>query len=317
MPGVTSVTASLMPILSGNSWGSSVHVQGFEEDADTNTGSRFNEVGPGYFSTMGIPLVAGREFTADDLVGTAKKVIVNEVFAEKFNLGRDACGKFMAVSSSGEELDMEIVGLVKNAKYNEVKGQVPPLFFTPYRQDEELGFITFYVRTAMAPEEILQSASAVIARLDPNLPVEELKTMPQQVRESVFADRIISTLSAAFAVLATILAAVGLYGVLAFTVAQRTREIGLRMALGADGGRVRRMVMAQVGWMTLIGAAVGVVAAIGLGTAARSQLFEIEAYDPVVVAVSTLVLAVVALMAGLVPAYRASRVEPMRALHYE
>ena len=141
--------------------------------------------------------------------------------------------------------------------------------------------------------------------------------MPQQVRENVFADRFITVLSAAFAVLATVLAAVGLYGVLAYTVAQRTREIGLRMALGADPGNVRGMVLRQVGWMTLIGGAIGLVAAVGLGRAAQALLFELQGHDPTVLAGAALGLTLVALGAGFIPALRASRVDPMRALRYE
>jgi ABC-type antimicrobial peptide transport system permease subunit len=157
----------------------------------------------------------------------------------------------------------------------------------------------------------------VVARLDANLPVEELKTMEAQVQENVFLDRLISTLSASFASLATLLAAVGLYGVLAYTVAQRTREIGLRMALGADAARVRRMVLGRVGWMTLAGGLLGIAAALALGRVARSLLFELESHDPVVLAGSAFLLGVVALGAGFIPAYRASRIEPTRALRYE
>ncbi len=317
VPGVTSVTVSLVPLLAGSNWGSSVRVQGFEADPDTNTSSRFSEVGPGYFRTMGIPLITGREFTDSDVVGAPKVAIVNEVFAEKFGLRRDAVGKFMATGGPDDELDMEIVGLVQNAKYSEVKGEIPPLFVTPYRQDEQIGFVSFYVRTALAPEELLPAIPGVIRHLDPNLPVEELKTMPQQVRENVFVDRMLTTLSASFAGLATLLAAVGLYGVLAFSVAQRTREIGLRMALGADAARVRLMVLGQVGKMTTVGAVVGIVLAIVVGHLARSQLFEIQGHDPVTLVGASFLLALVALGSGLLPAYRASRVDPMLALRYE
>jgi ABC-type antimicrobial peptide transport system permease subunit len=141
--------------------------------------------------------------------------------------------------------------------------------------------------------------------------------MPQQVKDNVFLDRMISTLSAAFAILATLLASIGLYGVLAYTVSQRTREIGLRMALGADGPRVRGMILKQVGWMTLIGGVVGLVGAYYLGRAASSLLFELKPYDPVVVGLSAALLTIVAFGAGYIPAYRASRVHPMQALRYE
>jgi ABC-type antimicrobial peptide transport system permease subunit len=242
--------------------------------------------------------------------------IVNEAFAEKFNLGRDAVGKWIGVDGD-DDLDVQIVGLVQDAKYHDVKEQVPPLFFTPYRQDESLGAMTFYVRTASDPRQILRSVPGVISGLDPNLPVENLKTLQQQVREIVFADRLISTLSAAFALLATLLAAVGLYGVLAYTVAQRTREIGVRMALGADAASVRGMILGRVGKMMLVGGVLGVLAGLGVGTAAGSMLFGLQGNDPLVVIAAAGVLAIVAFGAGYIPAHRASRVDPMRALRYD
>jgi len=317
IPGVTGVSASLVPILSGSNWGTDVAVEGFKRDPDTDANARFNEIGPDYFRTLGVPLLAGREFNAIDALGTPKVAVVNEAFAKKFNLGREAVGKRIGTGEDQDKMDIQIVGLVQNAKYSEVKQEMPPLFFTPYRQDSTVGSINFYVRTSLEPQQLLRTLPAVIARLDPNLPVENLKTMPQQVRENVFLDRMISTLSAAFAALATMLAAVGLYGVLAYTVAQRTREIGVRMALGADGRRVRGMVLRQVGRMTLVGGAIGVAAALGLGRAAQSLLFGLEGHDPLVVATAAVVLALVAFGAGYIPAARAARVEPMQALRYE
>jgi predicted permease len=316
LPGVTAVTTSMVPLLAGSNWGSDVHVQGFDSGPDVDNNARFNQVGAGYFRAMGVPLIAGREFTGADGPKAPKVAIVNEAFAKKFNLGRDAVGKLMS-SGDRDKLDTEIVGLVQNAKYSEVKDAVPPLFFRPYRQDERLGSIAFYVRTSLPPEDFLATLPKAVAALDPNLPLEQLRTMPQQVRQNVFLDRFISMLAAAFGGLATLLAAIGLYGVLAYTVAQRTREIGLRMALGAAPGRVRRMVLGQVGWMTLIGGAAGLGAAIWLGSLAQSLLYELEDYDPGVLAGAVVVLGIVALVAGSIPAYRASRVDPMTALRYE
>jgi predicted permease len=315
-PGVTGVSAAMIPLLAGSNWGTNVSVQGFNAGPDTDTHSNFNEIGPGYFTTLGVPLIAGREFTRSDGSGTPKVAIVNEQFAAKFSLGRDAVGKRMEQGNSGK-LPIEIVGLVKNAKYSEVKGEIPPLFFTPYRQDDRLGWITFYVRTALDPNQLLGAIPAVISRLEPNLPVENLRTLPQQVRENVFLDRFVTTLSAAFAGLATLLAAVGLYGVLAYTVAQRTREIGLRMALGAAPAQVRNMILRQVAIMTAIGASIGLALAWLAGKGAQSLLFEIKGHDPVVLTAATVLLALVALAAGFLPAQRASRVDPMHALRYE
>ncbi len=315
IPGATGVAMARIALLAGNNSGTNVSVEGFSSGPDTDSDSNYNEINPGYFRTLGVPLIAGREFTAADSDTAPKVAIVNEAFAKKFNLGRDAVGKHMARGKG--KLDIEIIGLVQNAKYSEVKQEVPPLFFGPYRQSGRVGSMNIYVRGAGDPAPILRSIPPVVARLDPNLPIEDLKTLPQQVRENVFLDRMISTLSASFALLATLLAAVGLYGVLAYTVSQRTREIGLRMALGADSSRVRRMILKQVGWMTLIGAAVGVTAAYYLGRAAASLLYQLEPSDPAVMGVSVVTLAIVALGAGYIPAYRASRVQPMQALRYE
>ena len=275
----------------------------------------YNEVSPGYFGTVGMRLLAGRDFTRGDIEGGPKVAIVNEAFARKFNLTGHVVGSRMASENgNGVKLDIEIVGLVKDAKYSSVKREIPPVYFTPYRQDKEVGSMNFYARTRLDDKALLQAIPRLVARLDPNLPVEELRSMDQQIRQNVGVDRVITILSAAFAVVATLLAAIGLYGVLAYTVAQRTREIGLRMALGADAGRVRRLILGRVGWMTLVGASVGLFAAIALGIAAGSQLYDLKGYDPTVLATSTALLVLVAFTAGLIPAMRASRVNPMTAL---
>jgi len=314
VPGVAGVTSASVPLLSNSNWGRGVSVEGFQKDPDTDVDSRFNAVGANYFHVLGVPLLAGRDFAATDDDHSMKVAVVNEAFAKKFKLGPNAVGRHMSIGN--DSLNITIIGLAKNAKYSEVKDQVPPVFFVPWRQ-VEIGQNYFYVRSALPQDQILRAIPQVIRKLDANLPVEQLKTLPQQVRDNVAIDRMISVLSAAFAVLATLLAAVGLYGVLAYSVAQRTREIGVRMALGASSGNVGGMVLRQVGTMTLIGGVIGIAGAIALGRGAQSLLYELKGWDPLVIAIATLVLAMVAVGAGLIPALRASRVDPMQALRYE
>jgi predicted permease len=316
LPGVTGVTSSMVALLAGNNWGTDVWVEGFPTGPDVDNNSRYNEVGPGYFRTLGIPVLAGREFTASDFKGTARVAVVNQAFARKFHLERDAIHKFTSTRGP-DSLNIEIVGLAQNAKYSSVKDSVPPLLFTPWRQDARAGALSFYVRTAAPPELQFRTITALLKRLAPTVPIEDLKTMPQQIRDNVFLDRLISILSTVFASLATLLAAVGLYGVLAYSVQQRTREIGVRMALGAGAWNVRALVVRQMGAMMAIGGVLGIGAALGLGKVLRSLLFGLQGHDPVVFALSLIVLAAVALGASYVPVRRASRVDPVEALRYE
>ncbi len=309
----------MVPLIAGSNWNNTVRVEGFKADENnTNASSSFNGVGPGHFRTIGVGLLAGREFTAADHAGRPKVAIVNETFARKFGLGANPVGKRMAQGGSDTvPLDIEIVGLVRDAKYSDVTREIPPVFFTPHRQQRRVGEMNFYVRTDGEPGAMLRAIPAVVQRLDPLLPVVGLKTMPDEIHRNTFENRMISTLSAAFALLATLLAAMGLYGVLAYSVAQRTREIGVRMALGAGAAQVQGLVLRQVGMMVLIGGVIGLAGAIALGQVAQSMLYQMSGADPVVMLGSVVLLSLVALSAGYVPALRASRVDPMQALRYE
>jgi predicted permease len=314
LPGVSSVTASMVPLISGSNWGTSVWVEGFSTEPDVDRHTNFNRIGPGYFSTLGVPLLQGRELTASDTLEAPKVALVNQAFAAKFGLGNDGLGKRVATGRGDNELDIEIVGLVPDVKYSGVKDPVPSQLYMPYRQDERLGAINFYVRAQAEPDDLLPALRGVVARLEPNLPVENLRTMPQQIQRNVFIDRLMSILSASFAILATLLAAIGLYGVVAYRVGQRTREIGLRMAMGADSGSVRFMVLRQVLFMTLPGVVLGAGAAFGLGRLARSLLFEMQGNEPMVFALAIVLLTLVAMIAGAGPAERAARINPILAL---
>ncbi len=317
LPAVTAVTAASIPVFAGDSWGTRVMVEGFEAGPDADRSTRFNQIGTDYFGTLGIPVLAGRTFTESDMRAAPPVAIVNEAFAHKFNLGLDAVGRRLGRGGRDVAMDTEIVGLVADTRYSNVKTPAPPLLYVPYRQEDTVGSLAFYARSTLPPDGMLRTIPTLVAGLDSNLSVIMLKTLTRQVQESAFEDRAITVLSAAFAGLATLLAAVGLYGVLAYTVTQRTREFGLRMALGADPARLRAMVLGQVGRLTLAGGVVGLVGALGLGQLAQSLLYEIDSLQPAVIAAAAVSLAAVALAAGFVPAHRASRVHPMTALRHK
>jgi predicted permease len=315
LPGVTAVGDALVPLLADQNKAHDVSVEGLTAGPDGDRNSHNNEVGPGYFQTVGMTLLSGREFTRADTERAPKVAIVNQAFAKKFNLLPNPVGKHIGRKA----LDTEIVGFVRDAGYSNVKAAPPPQYFRPYLQGDtiDVGSLTFYARTAQDPGDVIANIPKVVSAIDPNLPLQDLRTMPEQIRQNVSLDRLITVLSAAFASLATLLAAIGLYGVLAYTVSHRTREIGVRMALGAAPGRVRAMVLRQVGVMTAVGGAIGLAAAVSLGRLAGSLLFQLDGGDPAVLSASACALAAVALFAGLLPAHRAARIDPMRALRYD
>ncbi len=318
LPGVSSAGSSTIALLAGENESANLTVEGFEADADTDTDAFLSHIGPGFFRTLGIPLVRGREFTRNDREGSPKVAIVNQAFARKFNVGRDVVGKRMQLGrSSRPNLDIQIVGLVLDAKYSGVKGDVPPQFFLPFRQKEDVGRMTFYVRGNGDSARVLSVLPQVIRSLDPNLPVEALRTMAEQVRTRAAPDRLIGRLSGVLAALATLLAAIGLYGVIVYTVAQRTPEFGVRMALGAEPADIRRMVLREMGRIAAAGVTAGILTALLLGRLAAKLLFGLSGSDPAVLTAAAVATLTVALAAGVIPARRAAAIEPTRALRWE
>jgi ABC-type antimicrobial peptide transport system permease subunit len=226
-------------------------------------------------------------------------------------------GRHLGTGGKTAKLDIEIVGVVRDSLYSDLQNERFPVFYMPYRQNDRLGALNIYVRTGMDSDQFSALIRREVAALDSNIPISNMKSMRAQIADNIFGERIISMFSGTFAGLATILAAIGLYGVLANAVARRTREIGIRMALGAGSAQVRKLVMQEVGLMLAIGAAIGLAGAIGLGRFLESMLYGVKAKDPFVIAGSTLLLAIIALVAGYLPARRATRVDPMIALRYE
>jgi predicted permease len=320
-PGVTGVAVATIPVMSGRNFQSFYFLEGGGQ-AEPST-ANFNLVSPSFFETLSIPLVAGREFTPADMTGQLRVVIVNERLARQHGLGDDAIGEYLTFGPGAPR--MEIVGVVADAAYSEVKGDNPPMFFVPYMPSGyanplfnfAASSLSFYVRARVEPETLLRVVPELVANVDPALPVTAATTMRRQVREQVFVDRLITALSAGFAALATLLAAIGLYGVLAYSMAQRVREFGLRRALGATPAKLRTMVLKRVAVLASIGVAIGLAASLGVGRIAGAMLYGLSGHDPLVFVAATALLGAVVLVASYVPARRASIVAPMEALRHE
>jgi len=317
LPGVTSVSESTIVLLGNDGWTQNVLVEGFNAspDDDVQTNSAF--IGANYFATVGVPLLAGRDFTRADAGTSSKVAIVNEAFARKFHLDSHVVGSHLALGRGPKKaLDIEIVGLVRDARHTAVRQNNPPQMFLPYRQGV-IGSITFYVRSTLDAAQIVPAIATVVARADRNLPIENVRTMNEQVWNSVTPDRVLATLSSSFAGLATILAGIGLYAMLAHIVARRVREMGIRIALGAQRRDVARLIFTHVGRITLVGGTVGAALAIALGRAGRSVLFGLGGSEPAIVGAAVLLVVAVAFAAGFAPARRASLVNPVDALRAE
>jgi len=315
LPGIRAVSMAEEAVLAGDATAGTIKVDGYHSKEDEDMVAYENYVGPGYFATMGIPRLAGRDFTRADGPTAPHVAIINQKLAQHFFGTESPIGRHIYFTR-GKEEPVEIIGVVKNGKATDPKEKQQQFAYGSYSQ-RKMSQLTFYARTSQDPLAVAQMLREEVRRQDSNLPIFNVKTMEQQIDESLFMDRLVAALSITFGALATLLAAIGLYGVLAFMVARRTREIGIRMAVGANRRNVLALVMREVLILAGAGIAIAAPAAFALGSVIESQLLGVSGRDPWVIGGATATLALVALLAGYIPALRASRVNPLSALRYE
>jgi predicted permease len=314
-PGVKSAAIAGVSILSGSEWDSSMSVEGHQAKDGEDMQAFMNSLSPQYFETMKIALLEGRDFRQPDIREGAKVAIVNRKFAEHFFKGGSAVGKHIGQGTGPRsKLDIEIIGVVADSLYEGPREGVRRQVFVP---NWGRNSVTFYVRTLTSSAASYNVVRNEVKQLDATMPVYEMKTLEAQLDETLLSDHLIALLSAGFGLLATILASIGLYGVMAFVVVRRKKELGIRLALGAQPASVIWLVMREVLLLLAIGLAVGIPAAIGSGRYISAQLYGIQPNDPFIAISTTVLLAVVSAAAGLIPARRASRIDPILALRHE
>ncbi len=315
-PSIESAAIASVPLLAGDEWDSSVSVEGHTPHDGEDMQGFMNTVSPGYFKTMKIELLQGRDFTPADPTGEWRTAIVNAKFAQHYFPGESALGKHIGQGGRpGTPLTVEIVGVVADSLYEGPREGVRRQVFWPGPGGS--GSAVIYMRTRTASTAASDLARRKVAELDATMPVYAVKTLESQLDETLLTDRLVATLSAGFGLLATFLAAIGLYGVMAFVVARRRKELGIRIALGARPGDVQWMVIREVLLLLGIGLAVGVPAALGLGGYLGTQLYGLQPRDPAVAATMVVLLATASIAAGFIPALRASRTDPIGALRHE
>jgi predicted permease len=315
IPGVRSAGLGAVAVLSGDEWDSTTSVEGYQSKDGEDMQGFYNAVSPHYFETMGVPILEGRDFEPKDMHDDAKVAIVNQRFAEHFFPGKSAVGRHIGRGMGpGTKIDIEIIGVVANSLVEGPREGVHRQVFIPAFGS---GGSAVYVRAGLGTAALYSAVRSEVKRLDAGMPVYALKTLGKQLDETLLTERLIALLSAGFGLLATLLAMIGLYGVMAFVVARRTKELGLRMALGAQRGSVLWLVMREVIVLLGIGLVIGVPSALALGRLVAAQLYGVKATDPWLAAATVLAIAAVASAAGFIPAARASRIDPILALRYE
>jgi predicted permease len=313
--GVRAVTFSENGIFSGTDSDNTVKIEGYTPVPDEDMGIAYDRVGPDYFQSVGIPILLGRDIGPRDDLGAPRVAVINEALAKHYFAGRNPLGRRIMLDglSSG---DYEIVGVAKDSRDHNLRGTVPPRFFTAALQYKEfLSAFNVEIRTN-DPKAVIEPVRRALRAYDPELPFANLQPLSQMIDDSINHERLIAKLSAVFGGLALLLAAIGLYGVVSYTIARRTNEIGIRMALGASRRDVLWMVLRETLMLASLGVALGVPTALAAARLVESRLFGLSAHDPGTLVASTVVLLGVALLAGAIPGTRATRVEPTQALRY-
>jgi predicted permease len=312
IPGVISASYSSDTLLSAGLWTSGVHIEGQPEKTTVET--NMLAVGPSFFETMRLPLLNGRTFAALDLRSTPAVAIVNQTFVRRFLKGRNPIGLHLGgTTPSGDKVEREIVGVVADAKYDDLRKPLEPTAYIPLQEGEAY----FALRTSTKSEALIPEVRRIVGALDDNLPLFGMRTQTQTIDRLLFNERLVAQLSSLFGGIALILACVGLYGLLSYEVARRTREIGIRIALGAQRREIFRLVLIQGLILAMVGALVGIGAAIGVTRYLGSLLYGIGATDPATFVIIAFLLIAVALLACYIPSRRATRVDPLVALRYE
>ena len=316
LPGVRSVAMSNIAIMGDGGSGSTFHVTGTPQEHEP---VRVQSIGVSadFLQTMGIPMVEGRGFTAQDTAASPKVAVVNQALARQFFPKGDAVGRTFEADAEDIAGPVTIVGIAADTRYNDLRSATPPTFYIDYKQQVNAGKRVVEIRTIAEPGSVLKEVRGVIAAEDRDLPLIDVRTMTGQVATTVAQERVFAQLTSGFGVLALVLASIGIYGIMAYTVAARTSEIGIRMALGAQAERVLSMVLREVSWMALVGVVLGLSGALMLARLVRSMLYGVTAFDPLTLAGVALVLMGISLLAGFGPARRASRIDPVRALRHE
>jgi predicted permease len=314
IPGVVSASAASFAVLSEDEDTNTVRVEGYTQKSGESMQAGWNQMLPGFFSTMQIPLIAGRDFTERDAATAPQVTVVNETFARRFSPGRSPVGLHVGFGGGGAPLSFEIIGVIRDIKGNNLKDKPFPYTYTAAIQRPKPSAMTYYLRTTQDPLAAGVAVRRALSELDPALPVANMKTVQRRIEETHFIDRLFAWLSAAFGMVATLLAAIGLYGVTAFAVVRRKQEIGIRTALGARPADVVRLVLSEVLLVTAAGIVAGVGLTLFLGRFVQSLLFGINGSDPVVLIASAATILLISALAGYLPARRATRIDPVRTL---